>query len=149
VGTLLWNEIARLSIRITSVIGRNHVDDFLPLIDFVKESPGTNAVAPGWRLPILQSLDIGAVMWVVSQLGVETKGSGVNFGLGEKKGSRRIKGSGVFSKPRKGGEKEAQWKTKGSGVNFGLDLFSSRSLSDFLLNLPATRPCQANVIVLS
>ena len=98
---MLWNEIARLSIRITSVIGRNHVDDFLPLIDFVKESPGTNAVAPGWRLPILQSLDIGAVMWVVSQLGVETKGSGVNFGLGEKKGSRRIKGSGVFSKPRK------------------------------------------------
>ena len=25
----------------------------------------------------------------------------------------------------------------------------ARSLSDFLLNLPATRPCQANVIVLS
>ena len=72
--TLLWNEIARLSIRITSVIGRNHVDDFFPLIDFVKESPGTNAVAPGWRLPILQSLDIGAVMWVVSQLGVGIKG---------------------------------------------------------------------------
>jgi hypothetical protein len=69
VDSLLWDEVVRLSIRLTPVIGRNHGDDFLPLIDFVKESPGTNAVAPGWRFPILQSLDIRAVMWVVSQLG--------------------------------------------------------------------------------
>ena len=69
-GTLLWNEIARLSIRFTPVISRNHVGNFLPLIDFVKESPGNNAVAPGWRFPILQSLDIGTVMWVGSQLGI-------------------------------------------------------------------------------
>lgn len=68
--SLLGNEIVRLSIRFTSVIGRNHVDDFLPLIDFIKESPGTDAVSPGWRFPILQSLDIGAVMGVGSQLGI-------------------------------------------------------------------------------
>lgn len=68
--SLLWDEIVRLSIRFTPVIDRNHVDDFLSLIDFIKESPGTDAVTPGWRFPILQSLDIGAVMWVGSQLGV-------------------------------------------------------------------------------
>ena len=70
VETVLWDEIALLSIRFTPVIGRNHVDDFLPITDFVKESPGTDAIAPGWRFPILQSLDIGAVMWVGSELGV-------------------------------------------------------------------------------
>ncbi len=70
VDSLLWNEIVGLSIRFTPVIGRNHVDDFLPLIDFIKESPDTDAVTPGWRFPILQSLDIGAVMWVGSQLGI-------------------------------------------------------------------------------
>ena len=68
--SLLWEEIARLSIRFTSVIGRNHGDDFLPLIDFIKESPGTDAVTPGWRFPILQSLDVGAVMWVGPQQGI-------------------------------------------------------------------------------
>lgn len=68
--SLEWDEILQLSIRFTPVIGRNHGDDFLPLIDFIKESPGTNAVAPGWRFSILQSLDVGAVMWVGPQLGI-------------------------------------------------------------------------------
>lgn len=68
--TLLWDEIAMLSIRFTPVIGRNHIDDFLPIIDFIKESPRTDTVAPGRRFPILQSLNIGAEMWVGSELGV-------------------------------------------------------------------------------
>lgn len=68
---LLEGEGIRLSIRFPSVIGRNHADEFLPLIDFVKESPRTNAVTPGWRFPILQSLDIEAMMWVDSQLGID------------------------------------------------------------------------------
>ena len=70
VDSLLWDEIVRLSIRFTSVISRNHVYDFFLLTDFVKESPGTDAVTPGRRCLILQSLDIGTVMWVGSQLGI-------------------------------------------------------------------------------
>ena len=70
VDSLLWDETAPLSICFTPVIGRNQVDDFLPLIDFVKKSPGTDAVAPGWWFPVLQSLDIGAVMGVGPQLGI-------------------------------------------------------------------------------
>lgn len=71
VDRLLWGEGIRLSICFPSVIGRNHVDELLPLIDFVKESPRTHAVTPGWWFPVLQSLDIEAVMWVGSQLGVD------------------------------------------------------------------------------
>ena len=68
--SLLWDEIIRLAIRFTPVISRNHGNDFLPLVDFIKESPGTDAVAPGWRFPTLQSLDVGTVMWVGPQLGI-------------------------------------------------------------------------------
>ncbi len=59
-----------LPIRPATVIGSRHVNDFVRLVDFVKEPPGADPASPGRRAPVLESFNVRAMVWLGSELRV-------------------------------------------------------------------------------
>jgi len=53
------------------VIGGCHVNDFVGLIDFEKESPSADPVSPRWRAPVLEPFDVRTVVWLGSELRID------------------------------------------------------------------------------
>lgn len=60
------------------MVGGRHGNHPLLLVDFVEESPITHAVSPGWRFPILQALDVGTEVGIISEDGIDVL---AKFGL--------------------------------------------------------------------
>jgi len=58
----------RLPIRPAAVVRCRHVHDFVGLVDFEEETPGPDPVSPGRRIPILEPLNVGAVVRLGSEL---------------------------------------------------------------------------------
>jgi hypothetical protein len=52
------------------VKGSDHKDDVLRLVYFIKESPRTNSIPPGFRGIILEFLDMRSEMGMLSKLGI-------------------------------------------------------------------------------
>jgi hypothetical protein len=54
-----------------AVVGGDHEDDSLLVIDLIEESPFTHAIAPSWGLPVLEAIDVGTEIGVLAQDGVD------------------------------------------------------------------------------
>ena len=52
------------------MVERGHEDALLVFVDFIKEAPGADAVAPGVRLPISEFLDVRPEVRLATQLRV-------------------------------------------------------------------------------
>ena len=56
---------------IISVVGGSHEYEFALLVDFIEEPPGADAVSPGGGIPVLEPLDVGTEMWLLSEAGID------------------------------------------------------------------------------
>jgi hypothetical protein len=54
-----------------AVVGGDHEDDSLLVINLVEESPFTHAIAPSGGLPVLEAIDVRTEIGVLAQEGVD------------------------------------------------------------------------------
>ena len=79
--TASWNVPSRPSqsspprllgaVGLLAVVGGDHEDDSLHVINLVEESPFTHAIAPSGGLPVLEAIDVRAEIGVLAQEGVD------------------------------------------------------------------------------
>ena len=60
--------------------GGNHKDCLFPIIDFIKESPGTDSIAPSGRFIVFKTLDMGPVVRMFTKLGVDHSAQFTDYG---------------------------------------------------------------------
>jgi hypothetical protein len=53
------------------MVGCDHEDDLLVLIDFIEEAPGPNSIPPGLRLKPPEFLDVRSKMRVLAKLRID------------------------------------------------------------------------------
>ena len=61
----------RLHVSAAAVVGGSHEHELVLLVDFIEEPPGANAISPGRGIPVLEPLDVGTEMWLLSEAGID------------------------------------------------------------------------------